>query len=322
MNEFEAIGYLQRRLGTPVDAADLPLGIGDDAALIATHGAPAMAVCTDTLVAGRHFSADYSAADIGFRALSVNLSDFAAMGVRPQYFQLALTLPNLDAAWLAGFCDGMAALSEPHSLVLAGGDLTGGPLCVSVTLFGATQTHTVLTRTGARVGDRIMVSGQLGGPFLALAARMQGQSADPQCDARLLRPAPRVALGCALAGVANAAIDISDGLVQDLGHICRGSGVAMRVCVDAIPHLAPEDIPLDLRRQAVLAGGEEYELAFTVPAEHATEVRLLAQRIGVPIADIGEVRAADAAHLEPVVQVVDSTGSAVRLEQSGFMHFR
>ena len=322
MNEFEAIAYLQRRLGTPANPADLPLGIGDDAALIPTHGAPALAVCTDTLVAGRHFSEDYSAADIGFRALSVNLSDFAAMGVRPRYFQLALTLPELDAVWLRDFCDGMAALAEPHALMLTGGDLTGGPLCVSVTLFGATPTNTVLTRSGAREGDRIFVSGQLGGPFLALAARTRGQIADPKCDARLLRPDPRVGLGCALAGLASAAIDISDGLVQDLGHICRGSGVAMRVCVDAIPHLAPEDIPLDLRRQAVLSGGEEYELAFTVPAAHLAEVRLLAQRIEVSIAEIGEVLASDAAHPERAVQVVDRAGNAVRLDETGFMHFR
>ncbi len=322
MNEFEAIAYLQRRLGTPVDAGDLPLGIGDDAALIATHGAPAMAVCTDTLVAGRHFSADYAAADIGFRALSVNLSDFAAMGVRPRYFQLALTLPELDASWLAGFCDGMAALAEPHGLVLTGGDLTGGPLCVSVTLFGPTDTHRVLTRSGAQAGDRIFVSGQLGGPCLALAARMRGEAADPQCDQRLLRPAPRVALGCALAGLANAAIDISDGLVQDLGHICRGSGVTMRICVDVIPHLAPEAVPLALRRQAVLAGGEEYELAFTVPVAQVAQVGLLAEQIEVPITDIGEVLAPDATNPEPTVHVVDRIGSPVRLDESGFMHFR
>lgn len=321
MNEFALIERLRGGAGGSRQDDSVVLGIGDDAALISVAAGSALAVCTDTLVAGRHFPADFTATDIGFRALAVNLSDLAAMGARPRWYQLALTLPEADAVWLDGFAAGLALLADRYSLVLTGGDLTAGPLSVTVTLMGEVMADRSLTRAGAKPGDRIFVSGALGGPARALAARAGARVPEPACETRFRRPLPRVELGLALAGVdvrlASAAIDISDGLLQDLTHICRASDVGMRLDLRRLPLPSVQNTDLDAAQMAALTGGDDYELAFTVPAAHVSSVLALADACCTGLSEIGEV----IERRSPEIVVVDDNGTPLQIQGSGFQHF-
>ena len=251
------------------------LGIGDDCALLdPVPPGQQLAVSTDMLVAGRHFFEGTDPAAIGHKALAVNLSDLAAMGARPVGFTLALALPTADAAWLQGFADGLFGLAARAACPLIGGDTTRGPLNISLTVLGQVAATRTLRRDGARAGDRIWVSGPLGAAALAVARRSRGQPVPEAAARRLDWPEPRLAAGLGLARVASAAMDISDGLAGDLGHLLTASGRRQGLSLGA--ELWEDRLPLDpvLRESGVahdealqlaLHGGDDYELLFTAP---------------------------------------------------------
>ncbi len=268
MGEFDLIARYFTRT-----ARRNPLGVGDDCALLQPAPGMQLAVSTDLLVEGRHFLSTADPVALGHKSLAVNLSDLAACGAEPLAFTLSLSLPSVDEAWLAAFSDGLFALADGYRCELVGGDTTRGPLAISITVFGEVPAGQALLRSGARAGDDLWVSGTLGDARLALEA-FRGTLSLPQAvlaaaRQRLEEPQPRIALGCALRGLATSAIDISDGLLGDLAHVLRRSGVGASVDSEAATallaarsHLA---LPQQQVLQLVLAGGDDYELAFTVP---------------------------------------------------------
>jgi len=318
LSEFDLIARYFTRPLHPGSAATL--GVGDDCALLAPAPGLQLAISTDMLVAGRHFFADADPALLGHKCLAVNLSDLAAMGARPLAFTLALALPAPDEAWLAPFAQGMLALADLHGCDLVGGDTTRGPLTISITVFGEVATEQALRRSAAQAGDDIWVSGSLGEARLALAGLRGELALDAATLAtaapRLHAPTPRVALGLALRGVANAAIDVSDGLAGDLGHILERSGVGAVVDVDALPAgagLARQ--PADLRRAYCLAGGDDYELCFTAPAAQRQDVLAAARAAATPVARIGAIET------EPGLRLRDANGQHYHLSLTSFDHF-
>ena len=324
MTEFELIErcFAARARAMPADRA-VRLGIGDDCALLAPTPGHVLAISTDMLVAGRHFFDDVDPAALGWKALAVNLSDLAAMGARPLAFTLALALPSVDEAWLGAFADGLFDCASTYGCALIGGDTTRGPLDLSVTIFGEVVEDRALRRSGARVGDDVWVSGAVGGAALALH-RLQGSSRTSIDDAlreRLDRPHPRVALGRALVDVAHAAIDVSDGLAQDLGHLLSASDCGAEVWVDAIP-LDPvlASSAEDVRLKMALAGGDDYELCFTASPAQRDDVERTAREAQTPVTRIGSIVAGAA------LRVLDTNGADSRLVDvarfAGFDHFR
>lgn len=300
---------------------DVTLGIGDDAALVDVPAGASLAVAVDTLVEGVHFPSGTAPADVGHKALAVNLSDMAAMGAEPCWATLALTLPRVDADWVAAFADGFFALAERFQVELIGGDTTRGPLAVSVQILGSVPAGRALRRAGARPGDRIFVTGTLGDAGLALRRLQAGGEVAaqpwPALLTRLHRPEPRVAAGLALRGLASAAIDVSDGLAADLGHVLAAGGVGATLRVDRLPRSAAF-------RQAVeagspdwhglpLAAGDDYELCFTVPAAQADAVA--ARLGGLAATEIGAIEA------EPGLRCMTDDGRAYRIEREGYEHF-
>jgi thiamine-monophosphate kinase len=269
VGEFELIDRYFARLGA--ERADVVLGVGDDAALLRVPPGHELVAAVDTLVAGRHFLPDARADDVGWRALAVNLSDLAAMGATPAWATLALTLPELDEDWLEGFASGFGALATAHGVALVGGDTTRGPLTISVQLMGCVPEGRALRRSGARPGDLVYVTGWPGDAAAGLAllqGRLGGGGANrATLVQRFNRPEPRVAFGPRLAGIASACIDVSDGLAQDLGRIASASGVGAVIRATELPlsrslyALAGEE----RAREFALAGGDDYELLFTVP---------------------------------------------------------
>ena len=323
MGEFDLIA---RYFTRPVRRATL--GVGDDCALLSVTPGMQLAVSSDMLVEGRHFFADVDPAHLGHKALAVNLSDLAACGARPLAFTLALALPRVDAPWLQAFADGLLRLADAHQCELVGGDTTQGPLNLCVTVFGEVPTGQALLRSGARVGDDIYVSGTPGEARLALDA-LRGRLALPpaalqQLRPRLEQPTPRVALGLALRGVASSAIDVSDGLLGDLGHILKASGVG--ACVDATTATnllaasaqqagAAADFDAQTLMQCALAGGDDYELVFTAPPAQQAAVQAAAQASGTRATRIGRVEPA------PGLRVVDGQGQPVAQHFASFDHF-
>ena len=323
MGEFDLIA---RYFTRPVRRATL--GVGDDCALLSVTPGMQLAVSSDMLVEGRHFFADVDPAHLGHKALAVNLSDLAACGARPLAFTLALALPRVDAPWLQAFADGLLRLADAHQCELVGGDTTQGPLNLCVTVFGEVPTGQALLRSGARVGDDIYVSGTPGEARLALDA-LRGRLALPptalqQLRPRLEQPTPRVALGLALRGVASSAIDVSDGLLGDLGHILKASGVG--ACVDATVATnllaasaqqagATADFDAQTQMQCALAGGDDYELVFTAPPAQQAAVQAAAQASGTRATRIGRVEPA------PGLRVVDGQGQPVAQHFASFDHF-
>jgi thiamine-monophosphate kinase len=286
--EFDLIARIRARAAV---RDDVILGIGDDAALLRPPAAMQLAVAMDTLNAGVHFPIDSAPADLGWKALAVNLSDLAAMGAAPAWCTLSLSLPDGDAGFVDGFLDGFLALAEQHHLALVGGDTTRGPLSICVTAHGFVEPGTALRRDGAQVGDEIWVSGTLGDAAGALAQCKPGGRIDAALRARLDRPTPRVALGRALRGVASSCIDVSDGLLADLGHVCAASGVGAMVDVDAVP--ASEALraafDADARRGLQAGGGDDYELCFTAPVGACAVALRAAAAAGVAVARIGRI---------------------------------
>lgn len=285
--EFDLIERIRQRA---ITRDDVILGIGDDAAIVQVPPGRHLVVATDTLNAGVHFPAGTAPADIGWKALAVNLSDLAAMGAEPAWCTLSLSLPDGDAAWLDGFLDGFLALAARHRIALVGGDTTRGPLSISVTVHGLIEPGRVLRRDAAQVGDDLWISGTLGDAAGALALLSSGVAVDADrlsmLRARLDRPTPRIELGIALVGVAHACIDISDGLLADLGHICRASGVAAEVQVETLPASKPLSAAFDADTRLTLqaTGGDDYELCFTAPVDArgriANEFAAAVSRIG------------------------------------------
>jgi thiamine-monophosphate kinase len=301
MTEFELIArYFNRSLAP---GGVVARGIGDDCALLDFGGATQLAVTTDMLIAGRHFFPDDAPASIGHKALAVNLSDLAAAGAEPRCFLLALGLPAPDEAWLEAFSTALLALADEFGCVLAGGDTTRvpgsangaeGPLTIVVTAFGEVPRDHALTRSGARLGDDIWVSGQLGDAALALAARAGRVDLGPEdashARTRLERPTPRVRLGEQLRGVATACIDVSDGLLGDLGHILSRSKVGAVLRWATIPRSpVMHRQPADLQLRCALAGGDDYELAFTAPASHRAAVDAAASAARTSVTRVGAI---------------------------------
>lgn len=296
----------------------LVLGIGDDAAIIEGQGR--LAVATDTLVEGVHFEAAADPEALGHKALAVNLSDLAAMGARPRFALLALTVPSGERAWLAGFAAGLHALAERHGVALVGGDLTRGPTAATVTVIGALEGEG-LSRAGARAGDQIFVTGTLGDARLGLAIASGRQGLACESDRhylleRLARPLPRVAAGLAARGLASAAIDISDGLCADLGHVLERSGVGAHIDAASLPLSAAlaRNLSPAAARDCALAGGEDYELLLTVPPARTAALRALAAP-GCPPARIGEVLTGQG------LQITAPEGDLDPASYRGYTHF-
>jgi len=318
LSEFDLIARFFTR--APHHRHRIPLGVGDDCALLTPSSGMQLAISSDMLVEGRHFFFDTDPEKLGHKCLAVNLSDLAAMGAAPLAFTLALSLPHAREEWLAPFSHGLLALADRHGCDLIGGDTTKGPLNICITVFGEVPPGQALRRDNARIGDDIWVSGTLGDARLALAACCGEIDLDTasmeEAALRLHKPTPRVELGLALRGIAHAAIDVSDGLIGDLGHILKRSNAGATVAVDALPSgpgLARQ--PLDLRRRFTLAGGDDYELCFTAPADRREAVSAAARACGTAVTRVGIIEAM------PGLRLIDSGGAPLDLQLSSFDHF-
>lgn len=307
MNEFELIRrYFQR----PARRAAVRLGIGDDGALLQPDGAQELVICSDTLIAGRHFPAETPSGAIGYKALAVNLSDLAAMGAEPLAFLLNLSLPEADETFLEGFAAGLFELADRYDVDLIGGDTTRGELAITVTALGQVPAGQALRRDGARAGDVLGVVGTLGGAAQALAL---GDAAPAALRARLDRPEPQVAAGLALRGLATSAIDVSDGLAADLGQVltasnCGATVDARRLPVD--PLLA--DLPAARQLELALRGGDDYALCVSVPADRLAAVR---EALGERWQEMGAIEPA------PGLRLRGADGKVEPLATGGYRHF-
>jgi thiamine-monophosphate kinase len=301
------------------------LGVGDDAALVRVRRGHDLVISADMLVAGRHFLRGTDARQLGHKALAVNLSDMAAMGATPRWATLALALPAVDTRWLAGFSRGFMALARRFNVDLIGGDTTRGPLNICVQIMGEAPHGAALRRDGARVGDDIWVSGTLGDAALALAALQRRMRLTPaelaRCADKLQRPQPRVALGLALRRVAHSAIDISDGLLADLGHILERSAVAAEVELAALPAspLLRRYLDRVIACRALLAGGDDYELCFTAPHAARAEIARIGHRARTGLTRIGSIKTRTRGAPRLVVRAPD--GTLLRVVRGGYDHF-
>jgi len=315
LGEFELIARFFDR----GPARDAILGVGDDCALLAPVDAHSvLAVSTDLLLEGRHFFHDADPESVGHKSLAVNLSDLAAMGARPRAFTLALALPRVDEDWLGRFCRGLFAIADRYGCELVGGDTTRGPLTVCITVFGEVPPDAALRRDAAQPDDDVWVSGSLGAAALAVHQRNENRalaSGDP-ARLRLDRPEPRVALGLSLRHVARAAIDLSDGLLGDLGHILDRSRAGAEIDWPAVPvDAALDGLPDALRRRLALAGGDDYELLFTAAPENRSAIEAIGHRLELPLARIGRIVAGEGLRLR------DARGRPLQVDGSGFDHF-
>ncbi len=321
LTEFDIIERFFAAAGSGPQRDDVCLGIGDDAAILSVPHGHDLVTAVDMLIRGQHFPDDMAAADIGYRAMAVNLSDIAAMGAEPAWATLALSLPEPDESWLAGFADGLLGLAAEHGVALVGGDTVKGPLAVCVQIAGLLPGGTALRRDGARPGDRLFVTGAPGEAAAGLALWQRGLRVPQGPAARLLRrfnrPQPRVAQGLELRGLANACIDVSDGLAADLGHLARASGVGAIIDLDALPvseELAEVADPMQARRY-VLGGGDDYELCFAVPQRGLLAFERRARDWPCAVTEIGEI-------CEPAGLFARVGGGTEPLEEGGFEHFR
>ena len=310
--EFDLIARIRARVAT---RADVVLGSGDDAALLAPPPGRQLVVTADTLNDGVHFPRGTSPADVGWKALAVNLSDLASMGAEPAWCTLSLSLPQSDPAWIEGFLDGFLDLAGQHGIALVGGDTTRGPLSIAVTAMGLVEPGRALRRDGARVGDEVWVTGTLGDAAGGLA--LLDREPVPALRARLDRPTPRVAAGRALAGIATACVDVSDGLLADLGHVCARSHVAARIDVDALPASAAlMEVIGEADRIALQAsGGDDYELCFTAPADAGADIGAVSAQLGLRITRIGRIVAGEGVH------PVDAKSQPWSSPRRGYDHF-
>jgi thiamine-monophosphate kinase len=302
-------------------AANAVLGVGDDCALVDVTNGMDLAVSTDTMVSGTHFFPDVDPENLGHKALAVNLSDMAAMGAMPYWAMLALTLPNVDHAWLAAFAKGFFDLAEEYNVSLIGGDTTRGPLTLTVTIMGEVPAGAALRRGGAKAGNDIWVSGNVGDAALAVAHRhgrvVLEESDYREAVMRLYEPTPRVALGQALRGLATSAIDISDGLLADLTHICRLSGVVATVDLPSVPvsSIGSKHLATPQGRTAIVSGGDDYELCFTAHPNSRESIEDLTRVLGIPITRIGQIKRGKG------VSLLGADGKAVKVDGRGYDHF-
>lgn len=316
MGEFDLI---ERFFTRPAERS--PLGAGDDCALLAPRAGMQLAVSTDMLVEGRHFLSTVDPQRLGHKALAVNLSDLAACGAQPLAFTLALSMPQVDEAWLAAFSRGLFALADAHRCELVGGDTTRGPLNICITVFGEVPAGQALLRSGARPGDDLYVSGTLGDARVALevfrGALSLPAEAFEAARARMETPTPRIALGQSLRGIASAAIDISDGLAGDLRHVLRYSGVGATIEAQAAVNLLAcrEHVPEPQRLEFVVAGGDDYELLFTAPPARRQAVEHAAREADTRVTRIGRIDA------QPGLRVIDASGQPVARAFASFDHF-
>lgn len=324
LSEFELIDRYFRRgdlsessANATAGAVPVTLGIGDDCALLTLPPGEQLLLSVDTLVEGVHFPRHFNPADLARRALAVCVSDLAACGAQPLAYTLALTLPDVSEAWLAPFADSLHSTADRYGIRLVGGDTTKGPLTLSLQVMGSAPPGAALLRRGARPGEAIYLSGFPGEARAALdlLGRDSLNADQTQLMQRYLAPEPRLQLGLALRGVATAAVDVSDGLAADLGHILVASGVAATLYAEQLP------ISPGLARQAgaraldyVLGGGDDYELCFTAPDERHEQVMRISRELGLPIHQIGRVDAGVG------LRCLDSAGQALALPD-GYRHF-
>ena len=317
MTEFDLI----RRYFTRATPSAL-LGIGDDAALLKVSDGNVLAVSCDMLASGTHFFPDADPFLLGHKTLAVNLSDMAAMGATPRWATLAIALPDADETWLERFSAGFFALAQQYGVELIGGDTTRGPLNLCVTILGEVPAQQALQRSGAQHGDEIWVSGTLGDAALALAHLQERIALSGEelaaCAQVLHQPQPRVALGLALRGIASSAIDISDGLLADLGHILDASHAAAEIGLALLPVSAVMRayVELPLGKQCALSGGDDYELCFTAPAVRHADITGISARLGLPLTCIGKIVAGRGCIVH------DAAGNRLNLGSGGYEHFR
>lgn len=347
--EFDLIDVYFKPLSQPLGLGDL--GIGDDGAVLTVPAHNQLVVVTDTLVAGVHFAEFASGYDIGWKSLAVNLSDLAAMGAKAGFYSLALTLPHVDQAWLSEFALGLKALAHNHNIPLIGGDTTKGPLTITVTAQGWVPNGQAVLRSGAQAGDLVCVTGVLGEGALGLKLALQtlnktllaalSQSEQTAALAALNRPQPQLALGANLHGLASAAIDVSDGLLADFGHILNASSKAQNSALEASINL--DQLPISSAMQTyiahtndwslVLSGGDDYQLCLSVPPQHWDEITAKAQALGVRLTVIGKINQATKTTQTIKAEDAQSTQSAkitmlkdqkpyeLTDKKTGFSHF-
>ena len=319
MNEFELIEQCFKR-----PARQAVLGVGDDCALLDVGHGKQLAVSTDMLVEGRHFLSTVDPESLGHKALAVNLSDLAACGAKPLACTLALSLPQADRDWVERFALGLFTLAEAHDCELIGGDTTRGPLNICLTVLGEVPPGQALLRQAARAGDDVFISGQVGDARMALEV-FRGHlslpaSAFERCRQRMERPNPRVKLGLSLRGLAHAAIDLSDGLVGDLGHILKASGLGAQIqtrWLTGSPATSADllSLPWEQRLDMALAGGDDYELLFTAPCDSREQVYAVGASLGLAMTHIGHMTE------QPGLRLLDPDGRPLAHQFSGFDHF-
>ncbi|QTH63853.1 thiamine-phosphate kinase [Psychrosphaera ytuae] len=320
MKEFELIQtYFS---GRGPQRKDVVLGVGDDAALTKMPQDMLLVVATDTMVENTHFFKDACPRSIGHRCMAVNLSDFAAMGAEPAWASIALTLPSVDEEWVKEFTEGLFEIAEYYNVQIIGGDTTQGPLAVSVSLKGFVAEGKALLRSGAKAGDWLFVTGQLGDSALAVEAKLGKESisedALKKVQQRFDYPAARIAAGHVLRHAATSALDVSDGLVQDLGHILKASGVSAEIDVDKVPvsPVVVEAVGEERALELALMGGEDYELLFTVPEEQKGYLELNATAMGINYTCIGQIKGGDSG-----VSLRRKGKPYVLSNNKGFQHF-
>ncbi|TPH17195.1 thiamine-phosphate kinase [Litorilituus lipolyticus] len=318
MKEFELIKHFFAEQN--VKRKDVVMGIGDDCAVVASSENQHIVVTTDTLVEGVHFPKDTEARAIGHKSVAVNLSDLAAMGAQPSWISLAITLPSVDEAWIAEFCAGVFELCEFFNVELIGGDTTQGPLSITITAQGLVPENQYLSRAGAKAGDWLYVTGELGEAALALQHILGKVTVEEHFVGPLIEklnyPKPRVLAGEIIRDYASAAIDLSDGLISDLGHICQASNVGANIVLDALP-LSEKLTNSLLEEDAInlaIAGGDDYELLFTVSEANKVGVETALSNAGVRLTCIGQLNA---------TQTITTTlnNKAVPINSAGFEHF-
>lgn len=309
MSEFSII---QQYFNRPCQETDL--GIGDDAALISVPQGYQLAISTDMLVSGTHFFPDTAANHIGWKAMAVNISDMAAMGAEAKWATLSIALPEANPAWLNQFSAGLFACAEQFGVSVIGGDTTRGPLNISLQIMGIIPRDQALTRHGAQLGDEIWHSGYLGHAAQALKYLQSNQSCPANLLSALHRPQPRIQLGIALRTIAHSAIDISDGLLADLGHILEASALGAEIAWPNIAHQLKA--PTEDNYAMVLSGGDDYELCFTAPPSAHEQIVAIGQTLGLPLSCIGHTCQ------PPGIRVLDAQQQAITLQGKGYDHFK
>jgi thiamine-monophosphate kinase len=315
VGEFQLIEWIRQQSHST--DKNLILGIGDDAAVIDVPQGWQLVVTTDTLNQDVHFNDDISPTDLGYKSLAVNLSDLAAMGATPRWLLLSISMPAENKLWLESFIKGFLSLAAYSSVSLVGGDTCAGALSITVTAMGLVPNGRAITRSGAHPGDLIVVSGTLGGAAFALARLKKGKVCTRHCLQALYRPVPRVALGTSLVGKATSCIDISDGLLADLGHLANKSGCGAVVDIARLPaNESLVDSDLETQWGFQLTGGEDYELCFTLPADLEPDLATLEHELGIQLTVIGHMESGEG------VSCIAPDGDAYETKRSGYDHFQ